>query len=91
MNLAAGQAAVRAIVSILTATPDISNAIRSASSPASWMRVLWPNWDSPMALGLVSWLALGPGSLALVLQMHGQRSVPAPSAEVCICHICPPL
>lgn len=92
MNLAAGQAAVRAVVAVLAAGPEFVAAVHLSSSPAHWLADLWPNWDSATAWVLVTWTALGPGSLAFLLQMYGQRTVPAPSAQVssCLPHIpCP--
>lgn len=84
MNLAAGQAAIRAVVAVLAAGPEIANAIHMSSGPMHWLRDVWPNWDRPRAVGLVTWTALGPGSLAFALQMYAQKTVAAPSAQVCL-------
>lgn len=84
VNLAAGQATVRAIFVIIMASPEVFQAIHSSSSLLDLLQHLWPNWDSPRAVGLLVWLAFAPGSLAFILQMYGQKTVSASSAEVCL-------
>lgn len=81
MNLAAGQAAIRAVVAVAAAGPEIVRAVHLSSSPLNWLRDVWPNWDSPVAVALVTWTALGPGSLSFVLQMYAQSTVAAPAAQ----------
>lgn len=83
MNLAAGQAAVRAVVAALAAGPEMARAVHGSSGPLHWFRAVWPNWDSPAAVALVTWTALGPGSLAFALQMYAQSTVAAPAAQAC--------
>eukprot|EP00892_Ulva_mutabilis_P008988 jgi/Ulvmu1/6461/UM003_0092.1 len=81
-NLAAGQSVVRAAIAIAAASPEIACAIHRSTSATAWLADLWPNWQSPRAIALVTWTALGPGSLAFVLQMYAQRAVSATSAQV---------